>query len=95
MSTTLVKWGNSDAIRIPKEMMRRAGLKRGDSVDFEVNSAGHLELLPSKGAHRSVHPIKRVIPEDLLRAYNGNRLDNRDAWPDDALVGAEQEAWQS
>ena len=95
MATTLVQWGNSDAVRIPKEMLRRVGLKRGDKIEIEINAAGHLELLPKKEAHRRVCPSRKIDATDLLRAYEGNRLDNRDAWPEEELIGMEQETWQS
>ncbi|MCL1796713.1 MAG: AbrB/MazE/SpoVT family DNA-binding domain-containing protein [Eggerthellaceae bacterium] len=94
MSTTLVQWGNSDAIRIPKTLLQRAGLKRGDCVEIELNTAGHLELLPVEKAHRCVQPSRKINADDLLCAYQGNRFDNRDAWSSDELLGAEQEAWQ-
>lgn len=94
MATTLVRWGNSDAIRIPKDLLRKVGLKRGDSVEIEVNAAGRLELLPAQEAHRHVQPSRKVSAEELLQAYKGGRLDNRDAWPEDGLFGEEQEAWR-
>ena len=95
MTTKVVQWGNSDAVRIPKEMLRRVGLKRGDTIEIEINAAGRLELLPSTETHRRVVPTRKILAEELFRTYNGNRLDNRDAWPNDDLIGAEREAWQS
>jgi len=32
MTTTIQKWGNSLAVRIPKEMIRRLALKKGSGV---------------------------------------------------------------
>ena len=94
MATTLVKWGNSDAIRIPKELLQKAGLKRGDKVELEVNAAGLLQIIPAKDAHRRVIPSRKISADDLFRAYAAGRLDNRDAWPSEDLVSKEQDAWQ-
>ncbi len=38
--TTIAKWGNSPAIRIPKAVMELAGLREGDPVGFEVEGPG-------------------------------------------------------
>jgi len=76
-------------------MLRRAGLKRGDSVEIELNAAGHLELLPGSQVHRRVSPSRKITAEELLLAYQGGRLNNQDAWPSDDLEGKEQEAWRS
>ena len=31
--TTVAKWGNAPAIRIPKSVMQKANLREGDAVD--------------------------------------------------------------
>ena len=94
MTTTLVKWGNSDAIRIPKELLQKAGLKRGDKIELEINSAGLLQILPTKDAHRRVLPSRKISTDDLFREYSAGRIDNRDAWPSEDLISKEQDAWQ-
>jgi len=71
------------------------GLKRGDSIEIGVNASGRLELSPIVEAHRHLQPARKILAEDLLRTYKGDRLDNRDAWPTDDLVGAELDVWQS
>ena len=40
MSTVISRWGNSDAIRIPSQIMKTAGLKTGDTVSFVVTEKG-------------------------------------------------------
>jgi antitoxin MazE len=39
-STVIAKRGNAPAIRIPEAVMRRANLREGDTVDFEVDRPG-------------------------------------------------------
>jgi antitoxin MazE len=47
MKLQLAKWGNSLAVRLPRECIRAAGLKEGDSVEAEIGSAGEITLIPS------------------------------------------------
>ena len=44
--TTVSKWGNSLAVRLPVECTRAAGLREGDSVEAEVTTAGEITLTP-------------------------------------------------
>jgi antitoxin MazE len=36
MSGKISRWGNSVAVRIPKEVLEQAGLREGQSVDFST-----------------------------------------------------------
>jgi antitoxin MazE len=38
--TSVAKWGNAPAIRIPKSVMQKANLHEGDAVQFEVEGPG-------------------------------------------------------
>lgn len=93
MATAIANWGNSEAIRIPREILRRAGLRRGDRVTFIINSNGNLELIPEHQTHRRVAPARDVTYDMLFKNYQGPVQSNTSAWPDDNLVGAEHEAW--
>lgn len=44
----VVKWGNSLAVRLPNECVRKAGLREGDSVEAEVAPSGEITLVPSR-----------------------------------------------
>lgn len=94
MTTTIAVWGNSEAIRVPKEILRRAGLSKGDSVDFQVNEQGHIEVVPHK-AYRAGVRRRRLTFNDLFSGYTGEPLDNQDPWGDEAFVGSEKDAWLS
>jgi antitoxin MazE len=95
MSTAIAQWGNSDAVRIPADKLRRVGLRRGDLVEVAVNQQGHLEIIPIQEAHRRIVPREKVSFEELFKGYSGGRLDNSHAWPDEEMVGAETDAWSS
>lgn len=36
MRVKIAKWGNSSAVRIPKQVMEKAGLKEGDEIEVET-----------------------------------------------------------
>ncbi|MEN6325241.1 MAG: AbrB/MazE/SpoVT family DNA-binding domain-containing protein [Syntrophomonas sp.] len=47
MYTTIQKWGNSQAIRIPKAILEMAQLKENDKVEIKVQD-GNLLIIPNK-----------------------------------------------
>lgn len=93
MATTIAPWGNSEAVRIPRDVLRSVGLRRGDQVSFEVNRSGRIEIIPQKQPHRRVEPARGVTFDTLFKGYESGRLANGDAWPSDELVGAEWDSW--
>ena len=94
MSTAIASWGNSEAVRLPRELMRSVGLRRGDKVNVVVNEAGRLELVPEKGEHRRSVPAKNITFETLFADYDGRKFE-ASAWPSDDLMGAEWDAWSN
>lgn len=44
MNLHIAKWGNSLAVRIPMEYVRRAGLKEGDSIQATLSTDGAMVL---------------------------------------------------
>ena len=47
LNLQVAKWGNSLALRIPAEVVRRIGLKAGDSVEARLTEDGGILLRPS------------------------------------------------
>lgn len=95
MDTTIATWGNSEAVRIPREILRITGLGKGDRVSVQVNEKGCIEIAPKPREHRRVAPARGITYDALFKNYTGGRLENAGAWPDDSLVGAEKDAWLS
>lgn len=44
MNLHIAKWGNSLAVRIPMEYVRRAGLKEGDTIQATLSADGAMVL---------------------------------------------------
>lgn len=52
MSLQIAKWGNSLAMRLPAELVRRFGLREGDSVVAQLTADGALTIRPSGWSRR-------------------------------------------
>lgn len=94
-TTKIATWGNSDAIRIPRSLLAATGLRAGDQVELTTTPRGGIEinrLVPTQ-PHRHVRPKNHVTFEDLFAEYDGGRLDNVDAWPQDEMTPTERRSW--
>jgi antitoxin MazE len=94
MPTTIAKWGNSYAVRIPARELKLAGLHNGDQVDVSVSSHGNLEISPASKTHRKVAPTPGISFASVFKGYDGQRFDSSNAWPSNELLGAEKDAWR-
>ena len=75
MDLQVAKWGNSLALRIPSEIVRRLGLREGATVDAHITVDGSLSIrtgrwdrrafaLELKEAH-STMPVSESVMEQL------------------------------
>ncbi len=62
MYTTIQKWGNSQAVRIPKSILEKAQLKESDQVEIKVHE-GNVLIIPVK---------KRRTLAERIAEYEGN-----------------------
>ena len=94
-ATKIASWGNSDAIRIPRAILKSAGLASGDGVEVVLNERNNIEIIPKARQHRRVKPMRGITFETLFAGYDPSKTAGSmsPAWPDDNMVGAEFEAW--
>ncbi|HML05081.1 MAG TPA: AbrB/MazE/SpoVT family DNA-binding domain-containing protein [Methanobacterium sp.] len=59
MITKLQKWGNSQGVRIPKEILSKISISEGDSVD--VSYEGNVIII------KRIQPLKRYSLEELFK----------------------------
>ncbi len=62
MYTTIQKWGNSQAVRIPKAILEMAEFRENDRVEIKVQD-GNLLIIPIK---------KRKTLADRITGYKGD-----------------------
>lgn len=53
MDLPIVKWGNSLALRIPSEIVRRLGLREGATVEAQLTVDGSLSIRPAQWNRKS------------------------------------------
>ena len=76
MRTEIARWGNSLAVRLPKQVLEQAGLAEGVAVELVVES-GTVVLRPTKPRYSIDQLIAGITPENLPESF------------DDAPVGRE------
>ena len=73
----IAKWGNSLAMRLPADLVRRFGLREGDSVEVQITTDGALTIRPAGwsrrafaaelAAARAALPMGTPVIEELRR----------------------------
>ncbi len=77
MNLQIAKWGNSLAMRLPADLVRRFGLRDGDRVEAQLTADGALTIRPAGwnrrafaaklAASRQALPMGRSVIEELRR----------------------------
>ena len=62
MTTTIKRWGNSAAIRIPRNILSQANLEEGSEVEFLLSQEGEITL-------RAIRKRKSI--QELFAGYDG------------------------
>ncbi len=92
-ATTVSKWGNSEAVRIPRDILRAIGLRAGDKVKMSTTPQGGIHIMPECKEHRRVKPDPTITYEVLFGGYEPPTSLQGDPWASDDMVCAEWEAW--
>lgn len=82
MITRVQKWGNSQGMRLSKEILAETGIKVGDSVDVSVQD-GALVVTPAKCVRGGVDlaELVRRIPEGYEAGeFDWGAPEGREAW---------------
>ena len=77
MDLQVTRWGNSLALRIPSEIVRRLGLREGATVKAQLTVDGTLSIRPARWDRkafalelteaRSAMPMGESVMEELRR----------------------------
>ncbi len=63
MLTTIQKWGNSRAVRIPKALAVEAGLELGTKVEI-MSVDGELRIVPVEEDYYDLDELLASVPDD-------------------------------
>ena len=69
MRTEIARWGNSLAVRLPKQVLEQAGLAEGAAVELVVE-AGTVVLRPTKPRYSIDKLIAGITPENLPESFD-------------------------
>jgi antitoxin MazE len=75
----LAKWGNSLAVRIPREAAERAGFQAGDNVALSA-AAGKLVLTRQAPQLRIQDFVKKMKPQNRHDALDWGSPRGREFW---------------
>jgi len=80
MTTTIQKWGNSLALRIPKALARDTHLKDGSVVNLAVRE-GKVIIEPAKKPKYHLDDLlKGVSKKNIHRSVDTGRAVGREVW---------------
>jgi antitoxin MazE len=59
------KWGNSLAVRLPKKVVEKLGLKEGDNIELIIQRADDPERAKRLAALKSLREMRWKMPKDF------------------------------
>jgi antitoxin MazE len=78
--TTVSKWGNSLAIRIPQAIAKQASLTEGDCVALALDSDGAIVLRPTRRRYELSELVSRITPKNRHRETDWGRPRGEESW---------------
>jgi antitoxin MazE len=79
MTTTVQKWGNSLAVRLPKPMLDQLGLHEGSEVEVRVDG-DHLTIARPARRLTLDDLLAGITPEDAPQELDWGGPSGREAW---------------
>jgi len=78
--TTISKWGNSLAIRIPLAIAKQASLGEGDCVRMALDRDGAIVLRPTRRKYDLSDLVARITPKNRHRETDWGRPEGEESW---------------
>lgn len=60
----LAKWGNSLAVRLPRQIVETARLQEGDPLNLSVGKDGAIVMRPARRKYRLEELVSRITPRN-------------------------------
>ncbi|MBI3993779.1 MAG: AbrB/MazE/SpoVT family DNA-binding domain-containing protein [Candidatus Lambdaproteobacteria bacterium] len=79
METRLMKWGNSQGVRLPKTILEEANLKTGDRVELIVRD-GDIVISSARPRHSLQQLLSGITPDNLHGEVSTGRPTGREVW---------------
>lgn len=72
MRTQIARWGNSLAVRLPKQIADGAGLGEGTTVDVDVVN-GIVQVAPTRPSYSLVELLAGITPDNIPESFDDSR----------------------
>ncbi len=79
-TTTVSRWGNSLAVRIPKGILERSRVREGDSLELNVSEDGGLVLRPVRRPCTLEELVAGITPENRPSETDWGAARGNEAW---------------
>jgi antitoxin MazE len=78
--STISKWGNSLAVRIPLAIAKQAGLGEGDAVALTLDRDGGIVLRPTRRKYELSELVGRITPKNRHQETDWGQPQGSESW---------------
>jgi antitoxin MazE len=78
--STISKWGNSLAVRIPLAIAKQASLGEGDCVEMVLARDGAILLRPARRKYDLADLVAGITPKNRHRETDWGRPQGEESW---------------
>ncbi len=78
--TTISKWGNSLAVRIPLAIAKQASLNEGDCVALALDGEGGIVLRPTRRKYELSELVAGITPRNRHRETDWGPPQGGESW---------------
>jgi len=78
--STISKWGNSLAVRIPLAIAKQDSLGEGDCVSLTLNRDGGIVLRPTRRKYELLDLVARITPKNRHRETHWGPPQGEESW---------------
>lgn len=81
MTVTISRWGNSQGLRFPKDIMKELSLSIGDKVNILVEDHKMIiEPIKEKREHYDINDLVKKIPDDYQTHEEFSTISGQEEW---------------
>jgi len=78
--TTVSKWGNSLAVRIPQAIAKEARLSEGDCLAMDLDRDGAIVLRSARRRYELSDLVSRITPRNRHRETDWGQPQGEESW---------------
>jgi antitoxin MazE len=78
--TTVSKWGNSLAVRIPQAIAKGARLSEGDCLAMDLGRDGSIVLRTARRRYELADLVSRITPKNRHRETDWGEAQGEESW---------------